>query len=68
MLRGKGMPQLQGFGRGDQRLLVTVLVPKRLDEEQRRLLEQLQATERPENYPGERDDQGFFARLKSTFL
>jgi molecular chaperone DnaJ len=67
VLRAKGMPQLQGFGRGDQRLLVTVLVPKRLDDEQRRLLEQLQSTERPENYPGERGDEGFFARLKSSF-
>jgi molecular chaperone DnaJ len=65
VLRGKGMPQLQGFGRGDQRILVTVLVPKRLDDAQRRLLEELQATERPENYPGDRDE-GFFARLRSA--
>ncbi|MDX6503128.1 MAG: molecular chaperone DnaJ [Gaiellaceae bacterium] len=67
VLRGKGMPQLQGFGRGDQRLLVSVLIPKRLDDEQRGLLEQLQAIERPDNYPGERGDEGFFARLKSSF-
>jgi molecular chaperone DnaJ len=66
VLRGKGLPQLQGFGRGDQRILVSVLVPRRLDDEQRRILEALQATERPENYPGERGDEGFFARLKSA--
>jgi molecular chaperone DnaJ len=67
VLRGKGMPQLQGFGKGDQRILVSVLVPKRLDDEQRRLLEELQASERPDNYPGERGDEGFFGRLKNAF-
>jgi molecular chaperone DnaJ len=68
VLRGKGMPQLQGFGRGDQRLLVQVQVPRRLDDEQRRLLEELQRSERPENYPRERDTgEGFLSRLKSSF-
>src|SRR5438309_3066186 len=37
VLRGKGMPVLQGFGRGDQRVLVNVVVPRRLSDEQRRL-------------------------------
>ena len=67
VLRGKGMPQLQGFGRGDQRLLVRVLVAKALDDEQRRLLEELQRSERPENYPAPRSDDGFFTRLKNSF-
>ena len=30
VLRGRGMPVLQGFGRGDQRVLVNVSVPRRL--------------------------------------
>src|SRR6266516_2176032 len=38
VLRGRGMPVLQGRGRGDQRILVNVLVPQRLTDEQRRLL------------------------------
>ena len=42
VLRGKGMPVLQGFGRGDQRVLVNVQVPRRLTEEQRRLLEEFE--------------------------
>ena len=29
VLRGRGMPVLQGFGRGDQRVLVNVSVPRR---------------------------------------
>src|SRR5205814_1760774 len=38
-LRGRGLPVLQGFGRGNQRVLVNVTVPRRLTEEQRQLLE-----------------------------
>src|SRR5437868_7584737 len=37
VLRGKGMPVLQGYGRGDQRVLVNVVVPRRLSDDQRRL-------------------------------
>ena len=40
VLRGKGMPPLRGFGRGDLRVLVNVVVPRRLTDEQRRLLEE----------------------------
>ena len=43
VLRGKGMPVLQGFGRGDQRVLVNVSVPRRLTDDQRRLLEEFDA-------------------------
>ena len=43
---GNGMPVLQGFGRGDQRVLVNVTVPRRLSDEQRRLLQEFEARER----------------------
>ena len=35
VLRGKGMPVLQGFGRGNQHVRVNVAVPRRLTDEQR---------------------------------
>src|SRR6476646_2359740 len=57
VLRGRGMPVLQGFGRGDQRILVNVTVPHRLSDEQRRLLEQFAASADDETY---RADEGFF--------
>jgi molecular chaperone DnaJ len=63
-LRGKGMPVLQGRGRGDHRLVVNVLVPEALDEEQRRLLEEFQRLEHERTYRG---DQRFFDKLKSAF-
>jgi len=64
VLRGRGMPVVQGFGRGDQRVLVNVQVPRRLTEEQRRLLEQFGHTADDDTY---RQDEGFFEKLKSAF-
>jgi molecular chaperone DnaJ len=64
VLRGKGMPVLQGFGRGDHRVLVNVSVPRRLSDEQRRLLEEFDAASDESTY---RHDEGFFEKLKSAF-
>ncbi len=64
ILRGRGMPVLQGRGRGDHRILVNVLVPRRLTDEQRRLLEELERTSDEDTY---RADEGFFDKLKSAF-
>ncbi|MGB2953322.1 MAG: molecular chaperone DnaJ [Gaiellaceae bacterium] len=64
VLRGRGMPVLQGFGRGDHRVLVNVAVPRRLNDEQRRLLEEFERLARDDTY---RVDEGFFDKLKSAF-
>jgi molecular chaperone DnaJ len=64
VIRGAGMPVLQGRGRGDHRLLVNVLVPRRLTEEQRRLLAEFERLAGEETYE---PDEGFFDKLKSAF-
>ncbi|MGZ4354606.1 MAG: molecular chaperone DnaJ [Gaiellaceae bacterium] len=64
VLRGKGMPVLQGFGRGDHRVLVNVAVPRHLTDEQRRLLEEFDRHSGEHTY---RPDEGFFEKLKSAF-
>jgi molecular chaperone DnaJ len=64
VLRGGGMPVLQGFGRGDHRILVNVVIPHRLSDEQRRLLGEFKQSEGEETY---RADEGFFEKLKSAF-
>ena len=64
ILRGRGMPVLQGRGRGDQRLLVNVAVPRHLTEEQRRLLDEFEQLADEDTY---RPDEGFFEKLKSAF-
>ena len=64
VLRGRGMPVLQGRGRGDHRVLVNVAVPRHLSEDQRRLLEDFERSEHDRNY---RTDGGFFEKLRSAF-
>ncbi len=62
-LRGKGVPYLNGHGRGDQELLVNVLVPRDLDDEQKSLLKQFEESCADEQY-GQRDE-GVLHRLRN---
>jgi molecular chaperone DnaJ len=64
VLHGRGFPALQGFGRGDQRVLVNVLVPRQLTDVQRWLLEEFERLSTDETY---RVDEGFIDKLKSAF-
>jgi molecular chaperone DnaJ len=66
VLRGEGMPALRGSKRGDLYVRLDVAVPTVLDEEERRLLEQLDAALDDESYVSRDDDEGFFSRLKSA--
>jgi molecular chaperone DnaJ len=61
VLRGRGMPSLRGGRRGDLRVLVNVIVPRHLSDEQRRLAEQLQQTLTDANL---RSDGSLFSKLK----
>jgi molecular chaperone DnaJ len=65
VLAGRGMPVLQGYGRGDQRILVNVLVPRRLNDEQRRLLREFDEHADESTY--EKVEGGLFDKLKSAF-
>jgi molecular chaperone DnaJ len=64
VLRGRGMPVLQGFGRGDHRLLVNLSVPHNLSGEQRKLLEEFASSEHEDNYKA---DGSFFEKLRAAF-
>jgi molecular chaperone DnaJ len=64
VLRGRGMPVLQGRGRGDHRVLVNVAVPTHLTDEQRKLLEEFGRSEHSRNYEA---DGGLFEKLRSAF-
>ena len=43
-MRGKGVPRIRQAGRGDQRVIVNVAIPKKLTAEQRELFEKLALT------------------------
>ena len=64
VLRGKGIPVLGGRGRGDHRVVVNVLVPRRLTDAQRALLRQFESTVDDTTYAS---DNGFFGRLRAAF-
>jgi molecular chaperone DnaJ len=64
VLRGRGMPVLQSHGRGDQRILVNVLVPRHLNDEQRRLLREFDEHADDRTYG---KSEGLFGKLKSAF-
>jgi molecular chaperone DnaJ len=63
-VRGEGMPALRGRHRGDLRVVVNVVIPRRLKREQRELLQQLADTMTDENL---RTDEGVFGKLKRAF-
>src|SRR4051794_13851088 len=61
-LRGKGMPSLRRGRRGDQRVVVNVMIPRKLNAEQRELLERFSATLGGDNLR-EDGDESLFARV-----
>jgi len=69
-LRGKGAPKLradgQAAGRGDQLVVVQVVIPQRLTADQRRLFEELARTLGDDVQPG-KAGKGFFDRVIDFF-
>ncbi len=65
-LRGKGIPHLQGFGRGDQVIKVNVVIPARLSEKQKELLMQFGELERDDQY--HHRGKGWFEKMKDAFI
>ena len=65
-VRGKGMPNVNGRGRGDLHVIARAAVPKKLSKEQKQLLEQLRKT-MPGDADVEQDEKPFFDRVKDIF-
>jgi molecular chaperone DnaJ len=62
-LRGKGVPDVNGYGRGDLLVNVQVYVPKNVTKDQKKILEKLQESEsfKPKS------QNGFFNRMRDFF-
>jgi molecular chaperone DnaJ len=67
VLRGQGMPSLERFRRGDHRVLVNVIVPRQLSDEQRHLLEEFERVADDGTYAHRDEDEGFFEKLRGAF-
>jgi molecular chaperone DnaJ len=65
-IKGKGLPDPHGGGRGDLYYHVRVLTPTKLTKEQRKLMEQLDATLKVDNKPAERGSS-IFDKVKDIF-
>jgi molecular chaperone DnaJ len=62
--RNRGVPVLQGYGRGDLKVVVTVQVPRHLAAEQAEVLEQFAALTGEKNYE---PDQSFLDKVRAVF-
>jgi molecular chaperone DnaJ len=69
-LRGRGMPDVAGRGRGDLFVTMKVITPRKLTREQKKVLEQLAASLPKEQFaptPVNQEDKGLFGRVKDIF-
>ncbi len=64
VFRNRGVPVLQGYGRGDLRVVVNVTVPRHLNAEQREMLEKFEELTTDKNY---QPDEGFLEKLRAAF-
>jgi len=62
--RSRGVPVLQGYGRGDLKVVVNVLVPRKLTDDQRELLEQFAEQSGEATYEA---DQSFLDKVRAVF-
>jgi len=65
-LRGKGLPEVNGYGKGDLLVNINVWVPKNLTKEEQKLIEQLSSSDNFKPDPTAAD-KTFFERMKSFF-
>ena len=66
-LRGKGIPRVDGRGRGDQHVVVTIRVPKKLTSEQKKAVQKLADVLKEESGSPTREEKGFLERLRDLF-
>jgi molecular chaperone DnaJ len=62
--RNRGVPALQGYGRGDLKVVVNVQVPRHLSAEHREILEQFAELTGEANYE---PDQSFLDKVRAVF-
>lgn len=65
-LKGKGLPSVDSYGKGDQLVHVNVWVPQSLSKEEKNLMEKLQDSENFQPNP-KKNEKGFFEKMKEMF-
>ncbi|WP_432712925.1 molecular chaperone DnaJ [Pedobacter sp.] len=65
-LKGKGIPEINSYHRGDEIIHVNIWTPKALSSEERSLLEKLRESPNFKPQPG-KNDKSFFEKMKEYF-
>ena len=65
-LRGKGLPDVNGYGKGDLLVRVHVWIPKKVNAEERKLLEKLQTSPNFTEGP-DQGDKNLFEKMRDIF-
>ena len=65
-LRGKGLPNVNGYGNGDLLVYVNVWIPKKVSKDDEKLLQELSKSENFKPTP-DNDDRSFFKKIRDYF-
>ena len=65
-LRGKGLPDVNGYGRGDLLVRIHVWIPKKLNPDERKMLEKLLESPGFQDGPSS-SEKSFFEKMKDIF-
>lgn len=65
-LKGKGLPEVNGYGRGDLLVNVNVWIPKNMTKEESRIIEKIRDSSSFIPRP-DKNDKGFFERMRGYF-
>lgn len=66
-LRGKGVRDINGYGKGDQLVSINIWTPKQLSKEEKNMLETLRESENFAPNPGSKE-KGFFGKMKDFIM
>ena len=65
-LKGKGLPEVQAYGKGDLLIHVNVWTPKKLSSDEKRILEQLRESDNFNPSP-DKSSKSFLGRMRDIF-
>jgi molecular chaperone DnaJ len=63
-VKSKGVPYLNGHGRGDEHIIIHVETPNKLNKRQKELLQQFAEESKGDTHP---ENRGFFEKIKEQF-
>lgn len=65
-LRGKGLPEVNGYGKGDLLVNINVWIPNKLSRDEQKIIEKMTESDNFRPNPAE-GDKGFFERMRNYF-